>query len=67
MDSNFTIKTDELRLIYSIFFLIGSIFAVIVAIRVLQQNEESQSDNCCDIKHQVQHLEKHLQKLKDTL
>lgn len=67
MEPDFTIKTDKLRLIYSLFFLIGSIFAIIVSIRVLYQDMQSQTDNKCEIKYQVQKLEKQLQKLKDSL
>jgi len=67
MQSNFTIETDKLRLIYSLLFFAGSIFAVIVSIRVLQQDEEMKTDDKCDMKYQIQKLEKQLQKLKDSI
>lgn len=67
MDQNYTIETDKLRLIYSLFFLIGSIFAIIVSIRVLHQDKASQTDSNCEMKYQIQKLEKQLQKLKECL
>lgn len=67
MDSNFTMKTDQLRLLYTIFSLLGAIFSFIVAIRILQQDEPSQSDNKYGMKQQIQNLEKQLQKLKAAI
>lgn len=33
----YNIETDKLRLVFSLLFLMGSIFSVIVALRVLHQ------------------------------
>lgn len=50
MPSSTTITTDKLRLLYSLLFLCGSIFAVIVSLRVLRE------DQCLFLENQNNHL-----------
>lgn len=40
-NDEYGIQTDRLRLVFSLLFLMGSIFSVIVALRVLHQSDIS--------------------------
>ncbi|MDP4094023.1 MAG: hypothetical protein Q8920_11755 [Bacillota bacterium] len=65
--SKFILETDYLRLVYSIFLLIAAIVIIMVSIRTIYQDKAAAAGNNCEVKCEIQKLEKQLQKLKDTL
>lgn len=67
MLQNFTLENDKLRVISSLFWIGGALSLLLVNLRVLQYDLASQTSCKDEIKHEIERLEKQLQRLKNKL